>query len=340
MFSFKEITEEKIWNEFVLSCDPNTFLNSFAWGEVETDLGRKVIRIGIFDGNEQIGALLAVLVPARRGSILLCPHGPLVKDRVSIEEVLPDVRDELSRIGRIEKCVCVRICPLLSDIPEHRKIFSSCGFKPAPIHVYSELSWILDITPPEAALLSGMKKNTRYGIRKAEKDGVTVSSSIAVEDIDTFWRLYVRTADRQGFVVYPRSMIEAEFRRFAERGKARWYFAKFQETLVSAALIVYSDTTAFYHHGASLHATGSITPGEALQWKIIKDAKASGLKRYNFWGVVPDDQPKHPWAGLSKFKKGFGGYPEAYVHAQDLPLSLRYWIMWAIETFRRWKRRV
>jgi lipid II:glycine glycyltransferase (peptidoglycan interpeptide bridge formation enzyme) len=343
MYSFREIEDKGKWDAFVDDCDPNTFLGAWAWGEVETDIGRKVYRLGIFDGEALVGALPAVVLHARRGSILLCPHGPLFSKDIPAPisaEALLQIRSELERIGRAEKCVCVRMCPLWFDTEENRKLFSACGFRPAPIHVYSELSWILDITPREDELLKQMKKNTRYGIRKAEKDGVMVASSTSPDDVDIFWDLYINTATRHGFVVYPRTLIDAEFRRFAAAGRARWYFAEYQGEVLSAALIVYSGTTAFYHHGASSHALGAITPGEALQWRVIQDAKARGLRRYNFWGVVPDEAVAHPWAGLSKFKKGFGGYAEAYLHAQDFPLGSRYWITWGIETARRWKRNV
>jgi lipid II:glycine glycyltransferase (peptidoglycan interpeptide bridge formation enzyme) len=61
---------------------------------------------------------------------------------------------------------------------------------------------------------------------------------------------------------------------------------------------------------------------------------------YNFWGVVPETATKHPWAGLSTFKRGFGGAEEQYVHAKDLPLSLKYWLTYTIEKVRKMKRRL
>jgi lipid II:glycine glycyltransferase (peptidoglycan interpeptide bridge formation enzyme) len=185
-----------------------------------------------------------------------------------------------------------------------------------------------------------MKKNTRYGINKAERDGITVTSSSKPEDIDIFWGLYDGTAKRQSFVPYSKKLIAAEFARFSATDRARWYFAHYKGEVVSTALIIFGSDSAFYHHGASLHAHSSITPSEFLQWKIILDAKARGLSRYNFWGVVPDEEADHPWAGLSKFKKGFGGYAEKYVHAQDYRLSWKYGITYVIETVRRWKRNV
>jgi lipid II:glycine glycyltransferase (peptidoglycan interpeptide bridge formation enzyme) len=340
MYTYKEITDRAQWDAFIDVCDSNTFLNSWSWSEVEGDLGRTVYRQGIYRDGELVGVVLSVVSMARRGNILICPHGPVLTEGTTLEDILSGVCDELRKIGSQHQCVCIRMCPLVFDTEKERSLFLRLRFRAAPIHVYSELSWMLDITPSEEVLLKNMKKNTRYGIRKADKDGVEVVSSTDPKDSEVFWNLYITTADRQGFVVYPRALIEAEFARFREDDRARWYFARYNGEVVSAALIVYNSNTAFYHHGASLHSIGSITPGEALQWKVIQDAKALGLTRYNFWGVVPDEADAHPWAGLSKFKKGFGGYAESYVHAQDLPLSPWYWITWTIETIRRWKRKV
>jgi lipid II:glycine glycyltransferase (peptidoglycan interpeptide bridge formation enzyme) len=227
----------------------------------------------------------------------------------------------------------------MAYVPMNRSVFAELGFRRAPIHVYPELSWVLDITPDEEALLSGMKKNTRYGIRKGERDGVTITSSGSAEDFESFWKIYVDTANRQSFVPHPRRLVKGEFEEFAKSGRARIYFAHHDGKPISTAFIVYGAQSAFYHHGASLPHT-AITPGEALQWQIIRDAKAHGLSRYNFWGVVPEGEKEHAWARLDKFKRGFGGAEEAYVPAQDYPLSWRYAFLFAIETVRRWKRRV
>jgi lipid II:glycine glycyltransferase (peptidoglycan interpeptide bridge formation enzyme) len=75
-----------------------------------------------------------------------------------------------------------------------------------------------------------------------------------------------------------------------------------------------------------------------LQWEVIKEIKSRGLSMYNFWGVVPEDAKDHPWAGLSTFKRGFGGAEERYVHAKDFPISIWYYFTYVIEKIRKIKR--
>jgi lipid II:glycine glycyltransferase (peptidoglycan interpeptide bridge formation enzyme) len=76
-----------------------------------------------------------------------------------------------------------------------------------------------------------------------------------------------------------------------------------------------------------------------LQWEAIKEAKSRGCKIYDFWGYTdPKKYPKHPWAGPTLFKMGFGGYNKEYMKAQDLPLCKRYRLIYFFEKLRKIKR--
>ncbi|MCX6765289.1 MAG: peptidoglycan bridge formation glycyltransferase FemA/FemB family protein [Candidatus Nealsonbacteria bacterium] len=104
---------------------------------------------------------------------------------------------------------------------------------------------------------------------------------------------------------------------------------------------------AFYHHGASLSKFNKIPVSYLLQWEAIKEAKKRGCILYNFWGIAPEiasesdaSKSKHPWAGLSLFKMGFGGYRKDYVKTQDYPITLKYYLNYIIEKIRKIKRRL
>jgi lipid II:glycine glycyltransferase (peptidoglycan interpeptide bridge formation enzyme) len=72
-----------------------------------------------------------------------------------------------------------------------------------------------------------------------------------------------------------------------------------------------------------------------LQWAASRDAKKRGMQVYNFWGIAPENNPNHPWRGITLFKKGFGGRNIEYIHAQDLAVSPLYIIPRTIEMVRR-----
>lgn len=321
------------WDSFISSKNPNTFLQSWAWGETQKELGEKVIRLGVLENGKLIGAAQAVTVTAKRGNFLFCPHGPLV-DNSSTKKILID---EMISYANQNKLSFLRISPLELDSDSSRDFYGSLGFRAAPIHMHAETMWVLDIRLDEEMLLKGMRKTTRNLVRRAEKDGVKIRFSKDIADLKTFEKIYDETANRENFTGFSSRFLKAEFENLARDDRAFFAFAEYQNDIISGALITTFGNTGFYHQGASTRKWAKVPGAYLLQWEVIKKLKNQGLERYNFWGVALDD-PKHPWAGLSLFKQGFGGYREDYLHAQDLPIRTSYWFTYIIEQIRRKKR--
>lgn len=51
----------------------------------------------------------------------------------------------------------------------------------------------------------------------------------------------------------------------------------------------------------------------ALQWEMIKFAKAHDIDRYNFYGITGDFKKNAEDAGVQQFKKGFNAHVEEYI---------------------------
>jgi len=288
-----------------------SFLQSSGWEQFNQAMGSKTWRLE---------SALVIKVVARRGTFLLVPHISFFSEKL---------RDALIVLAQTEKCSFIRVCPLIEDTQENRLIFKNLKFKNAPVQMHPWLSLILDITKSEDELLAGMRKTTRYSIRKAEKDAVAIDES---GDLEKFLDLYQKTVHRQQFTPFSKNYLQKE-QEFLD---TKLFFAEADGKTVAGAMIVFTAEGAFYHHGASLadHPTASYL----LQWRVIQEAKRRGCQFYNFWGIVRDDQREHPWYGLSQFKKGFGGVARAYIPAQDFVLSPRYWITYGFETLRRIRR--
>ena len=75
----REITDKRIWEEFLGQCAEKTFLQSWDWGEFQKMMQNKIWRFGIYESNELISVALVVKNIARRGTFLLIPHGPVVR---------------------------------------------------------------------------------------------------------------------------------------------------------------------------------------------------------------------------------------------------------------------
>jgi lipid II:glycine glycyltransferase (peptidoglycan interpeptide bridge formation enzyme) len=345
----REITDKDIWENFLSQCAQKTFLQSWNWGEFNLLMGNKIWKLGVFENNKLFGVALIVKVLAKRATFLFIPHGPVTtfglfgKDKKEIIELL---LNHVKGIAKEEKASFIRISPIFENNQENNLIFEELGFNLAPIHMHPENSWELDITPPEEDILAKMRKTTRYLIRQAQKNpDIEIIKSTKIDDLKLFWPVYKETAKRHHFVVFSENYLNSEFNCFLNDDQIIIFLGKYKGQVVSAAIFVLWQGTCYYHHSGSLSKFNKISISYLLQWEAIKEAKLLGCKAYNFWGIAPKisnerdaQKSKHPWAGLSLFKMGFGGYQKNYVSAQDYILSKGYWINYIIEKFRKLKR--
>ncbi|MEK7133499.1 MAG: peptidoglycan bridge formation glycyltransferase FemA/FemB family protein [Patescibacteria group bacterium] len=337
-YSVTAVADENVWEKYLRAQKPHSFLHAWKWGQHYELSGSKIFRLGVYRGETLVAIALLIKIEARRGSFLLCPHGPIVADIAHEEPVLRVLTEHCGQIAKDEMCAFIRFCPLAKPTPENVMIYHNLGFRSAPIHMHPELAWMLDITKPEDELLKAMRKTTRYLVKRMEKEGVEVVQSVNPADIEKFWPVYEATVERQQFMPFSKSYLQKEFELFAKDNQAAFFFGTYRGEIIAAAIIIFYNGQAFYHHSGSIQKFDDINASYLLQWRVIQEAKRRGCTLYNFWGISPTDRPRHPWAGLSLFKKGFGGFAEKYLHAQDKPLTAKYALNYVVETARRFRR--
>ena len=342
----KEITDKETWESFLLECKEKTFLSSWNWGEFQKKEGNNVWRLGIYNDEQLAGTVLVVKIKARRGTFLFVPHGPNINEERDKKQVLTALTEKLKEIAENEKASFIRISPVWKRTEENIDFFKNLGYKNAPIHMHPEVAWELDIASSEGELLMNMRKTTRYLIRQAQKDkNIEIVQSSNMGDLEKFNEIYLKTVQRHRFVPFSESYFKNQFSLFSPDGRILIFLGKYKNEVVSSAIIVYWQNMAFYHHGASLSKYSKIPVSYLLQWEAIKEAKKRGCQIYNFWGIAPNIEnkkdilkSKHPWAGLTLFKMGFGGFRKEYVKTQDLILSSRYYLTYFFERIRKIKR--
>lgn len=347
MYQIKPVTDNKIWNEFQSKLNKNTFLHSNQWADFNSETN-KVWKLGLYDNqNTLISIALVILIVAKRGRFLLIPHGPQysIDKKLDFEgtfnlhyKILDCWTKYLKTLGKENHCSFIRIQPILSEKEIHKKVFKKIGFKPAPIHMHTELSSVLDLTNQQDLLLK-MRKTTRQMIKKGEK--MVAQGEIKIlyptKITQEMHEVYTSTYKRGGATAYSKEYIEKEWRIFSKNNKARLISVVYQDKVISWGLVLLSGRRAFYHQGGNIIIKG--VPGSYLvQWEGIKFALENQCITYDFWGVSPVDKPDHPWANISLFKRGFGGNDLQLVHAQDFIINWKYWFNWIIETRRAKKR--
>ncbi len=339
MIVVKEVEDKKEWEDFIYQNPDANFLQSWHFGEFHKSLGKEVERIGFFDENKLIGVMQAVIENAKRGRYMTISGGPIIdwKNKSLVKLVFTKVKN----IAGEKKCVFVRVRPQLIEDDYTQKVFADNGLQKSQMHLTADLTYQLDITKTEDELLAGMRKATRYEIRKAIKEEIKITKSQDPKDVKEFYDIQLETAKRQKFVPFSYKFFYEQFKTFFNEDKAILYRAYFEKKLLAGAFIIFYNNEAVYHYGVGTEE-GRRHPGAYLiQWEAIKEAKSRGLKHYNFWGVAPVDAKNHRFYGVSIFKRGFGGEDVQYLHAHDLVIKrFLYLINYLIERIRKKIRKV
>jgi len=326
----KGIESQKVWNAFIEEHNSWAFFQAWQWGEVQTSFGRQIFRYGIYKEEELVGIFFTTKVVARRGTYLHVRQGPVAKNVDT--HITKCVVSELKRIASAEHVDFIRMNPMIDDNPGNRQMMKDFGFIPSQLHAMdAELCWVLDITESEETLLSNMRKTTRYEIRRALQQHVEVRISTNTADLIHFRKLYDITATRHKFVKH--DAIAEEFTEFVKSDQAILLLGEFNGEITTASIVFFWGDQAIYHHGASIPSKTGVS--YAVQWKAICEAKRRGKKVYNFWGIAPENNNKHPWRGITLFKKGFGGRELKFIHAHDLPITWRYLFVRLLEYMRK-----
>lgn len=338
-FEYREIKDKVIWEEFILSQKPQTFLQSWNWGEVNEETGEEITRLGFYKNKKLAGTALLIKQQAKRGSHILIPAGPLIdwEDTALRRFVIQSIKE----VAKKREVWFVRIRPEILDNGRNRELFKELGLVPSPMHLHAENTWVLDITKPEEELLKNMRKTTRYLIRKSlqEKD-LKIKVSTNPKTANILFNLQKETAQRHGFVGFSKNLFEKEIEILGQDDQARVFMVKNKKEVLAIAIIVFYAKVAYYHFSASTSKLSKLPFSYRLQWEIIKYAKKKGQNRYNFWGIAPNDDPKHRFAGVTMFKKGFGGERVDWLHAHDLIVSPLYYFTYIFETLRKITRKL
>lgn len=334
----KHITDKNYWEDFILKSGYKTsFFQSWAWGEFEKSLGKQVTRMGFYSDDKLVAIAQIVEVDAKRGRFLHIRNGPVVN--WDNENIVKELLAQLKIIGKELGVDFVRISPHVNYSNYNSEFWKKQGFVTNQMHdVDAEITWVLDLKQDLETILQNMRKNTRYYIRKAEKDGVKIIKSKNIEDLNKFYEVYEDTVKRQKWNAYNYNYLKKEFETFTKEGDISIYLAEYQGKIIAASLFIYYHGETFYHHSGTLTEFQKIPASYLLQWESIKDSREKGITKYNFFGIARDDNSKHPWAGLTFFKKGFGGEEQRWMHAQDLPIKIKYWLTYFYELYERLKR--
>lgn len=318
------------WNKFIAENNPECFLQTWQWGEFQKSAGKKVWRIAVID-EDKIMASVQIIKHnlSFLGSYLYCPRGPIIKiqnPKSKYQKILEILCRKIEEIARKEKGVFLKIEPAMEANQESgiKNEEYLKGFIKSNAEIQPKNTLMVDLKKSEEELLAEMKQKTRYNIRLSEKRGVKIKiSSDCASGFPKFWSLIEETSKRNKIASHPRKYYLKMLETLKENGNitenklfARMYLAEYNGKIIASSIVLFFSDFAVYLHGASSNEDKNVMAAYLLQWKQILDAKKIGCKKYDFWGIAADGE-KENWKGITRFKRGFGGFEKKYVGSFD-----------------------
>ncbi|MFH0912556.1 MAG: peptidoglycan bridge formation glycyltransferase FemA/FemB family protein [Patescibacteria group bacterium] len=327
--------DPKDWDDFVQHHPDSTLLQSWYWGEFQKSLGYKIWRLGVTENGQTIAQLLIIKMPLRFGwnifysprALLLNRLAPVHQQHQAMELIINHIR----QLASSEQVIFFRTDPpLLSSDATSLSIYKSLGFVLSSKSTQPKSSLLVDVSTKSVNLLMQMKPKTRYNIRLAEKKGIIIRTTTQPDDIEIFNQLMHTTSARDRFTPHPEEYYRQQLRVLGEHNLLSLFIAYDEQTPLATALVAWFGSTASYLHGASSQVSREKQAPYLLHWDIIKAAQERNCAHYDLGGVNLD--PRHTWAGITRFKLGFGGNITEYVGNLELPLHPTWFKLYRLLT--------
>ena len=300
-------------------------LQAKEWGDFREKTGIKVIRANDLQ-------LTIHPIPHIKYTIGYLPKGPLPTEQMLIE---------LKKIGENEKCVFIQLEPNVENVGNLKVELQNLGLIPAAHPLFTNYTFVLDLTKSEEELLKNMHSKTRYNIRVAEKKGVKVVEDNSGKAFAEYLKLTKETTQRQNFYAhsekYHRLMWETLKIQNNDGLTAHLFTASYANEILVAWIVFVLGDTLYYPYGASSNNHREVMASNLMMWEVIKFGKKLGLKKFDMWGALgPNPDTKDSWFGFHRFKEGYGGKLTEFVGSYDFVINKKMYLAYKLMNKLRW----
>lgn len=312
------------WQALLGRSAAGDFLHDWSWADVAAFDGQPQRRFVAEDEGElmAIAAVQVRRLPLGR-SFWYVPHGPVMDyEHPRAADRLRAVAIGLREAARRDRALAVKLEPRLEKGSRATGLFGKLRHEPGTLQVGQ--TRLVELGDDET-LMARFDKDTRYAVRRAEREGVevaTVTDAGSLAAIDALHALVLETQRRAGFPKPPLQRYRLAWRGLASAGRATIFEARRDGELVASAMLVVEGDRSFYlFSGSRREEKGEPKryASYALQMAMMRHARAIGATVHDLWGIAPEDAgPEHPWYGVGLFKKGFGGRPVVWAGTWDI----------------------
>ena len=317
-------TSEEIakWDSLIIANpDGGNVFSSFEYSEVK--------KLTNYTPRFIVSDKLAITVLEKQtpplGKLWYLPKGPNVTSSKELFDTLKALKPLAKKAGVFAIRVETELDRACQPTLERHGLKKAAAIIPNPSTI------TLDISAPLEEVLSGLPQKGRHAIRRAERDGVTITS---VKTTDTnckkMYELLSKTAKGQ-FGIRSYNYYKEFWQSFEKAGLGQLFFANFEGKIVAGAYAMTLGNKSTYKDGASVRERTAYGASHLLQWRVIEWAKSRGVVLHDFCGSPPSEEinnREHPHHGVGMFKTAFNKEVTDYIGCYDyiiLPNQYKIW---------------
>jgi len=313
-----EINENE-WNNNLAKSSSSTIYQSYNWQKLYHEVfGSKPVFITITDDLGTVVGQLACLIHTKMlwentnfvskmignllklGISLWWYHGPIIHDKDNQNEILSIILSTVDKIAKENKVVNIRgiSSPFLEQFPT--KIFKEFDYTSE-----LRLTFIVDLKQNIDDLYNSLKKDTRYYIRKSEKEGFEYKIAEDITAMEIFQDLKSEAKKREGEKPFQNLKFwKKHWEIMQKNGFEELILAKNDDTVEGTILVLFFNGNVIQH--ALANAPNQDLVGTFLTWNTIKWAQKKKFKTFDFAGVDPYPKTKKE-KGIYFYAEKFGG---------------------------------
>ncbi|NCN45713.1 MAG: peptidoglycan bridge formation protein FemAB [Candidatus Pacebacteria bacterium CG10_big_fil_rev_8_21_14_0_10_36_11] len=313
-------------------------LQTWEWGEFRKKTGVEIERLGFFENGKITQSLQVSFHPL---PFIGKTAGYFPKGFMPDENQLA----ALKKLGEAHNALFIKLEPNVSQAAETatsahsaiRKFLKTHDCKPGR-PLFTQYTFELDLNKTEEELFAQLSNKTRYNVRVADKKGVKVFENSTAEGMEIYLNVLKETTDRQGFYAHSPEYFRTMWQELGNSGMMRIFNAVYEgKVLVSWIMFVF-DNVLYYPYGASSREYRDVMASNLMMWEMIRLGKQLGCKTFDMWGSLgPEPDPKNPWFGFHRFKKGYGGQLKEFIGTYDLVLDSTMYSLYRVIEELRWK---
>lgn len=357
-YQFNPQTKPEDFAQLLGQVDSVDIFQDPRWLEVSSGKGwdkSQIFSLSNEAGEILIGASGYINSSTGFGKYLYIQHGPLIRHTLLVsktqtpaqtwaeadflnqqaQQICREFFTQLHNYSRAHGYFALIIEPISLADSAVAQLLTELGYLPQRWSILPKHPMYIDLSQTEAELLAKLEKNTRYNIRYAQKQGVTIEfiypDQVNINSaLEIFYGLLQEAAEHKSYGLPAKSFFTAAVKAYQGTNNLCFALAYYNGEVISANFSQFFGKWASSYYTANSRRQPKLRASYLLKWATILEAKRQGKAVFDMWGQIPGLAKNHPEYGYGQFKRSFNPIEKTLVGRVILPLNPAKYFAWKL----------